>query len=100
MSHNWEFALSHVTDGWVAFIGDDDGLLPEAIESVASIISSASAMAIRSTFCTYEWPETAGNRNGRLVVPLGQGLSIRELRKLDVESNERLGEIYPATHDL
>ena len=26
MSHNWEFALSHVSDGWVTMIGDNDGL--------------------------------------------------------------------------
>ena len=24
MSHNWEFALSHVTEGWVTIIGDDE----------------------------------------------------------------------------
>jgi hypothetical protein len=31
MSHNWEFALSHVEKGYVTFVGDDDGLLPGAI---------------------------------------------------------------------
>jgi glycosyltransferase involved in cell wall biosynthesis len=37
MSHNWEFALSHVRDGWVTFIGDDDGLPPGAIASVSDL---------------------------------------------------------------
>ena len=38
MSHNWEFALSKITDGWVTILGDDDGLLPGALERVAEII--------------------------------------------------------------
>ena len=43
MSHNWEFALSHVQDGWVTFIGDDDGLLPRAISRIAEIIQQTKA---------------------------------------------------------
>jgi glycosyltransferase involved in cell wall biosynthesis len=78
MSHNWEFALSTVEDGWVTFIGDDDGLLPEAISSVADIINNTGLMAVRSKFCTYDWPATIRNTNGQLIVPLGSGLSIRD----------------------
>lgn len=38
MSHNWEFAL-YVHEGWVTFMGDDDGLLPGAIGQVLLIAS-------------------------------------------------------------
>ena len=31
MSGNWEFALSHIKEGWAGFIGDDDGFLPGSI---------------------------------------------------------------------
>ena len=31
MSHNFEFALSHVTGDWISVLGDDDGLLPGGI---------------------------------------------------------------------
>src|SRR5229473_3470161 len=38
MSHNWEFALSHVSgDRWVMVIGDDDGLMPGALERIAAL---------------------------------------------------------------
>lgn len=77
MSHNWEFALSNVTDGWVTFIGDDDGLPARAIETVADIIANTDVMAIRSRFATYEWPEICGQDHGYLIVPRSTGLEIR-----------------------
>lgn len=40
MSKNWEFALSHVKEGWVCFIGDDDGLLPGSIIKANEIINA------------------------------------------------------------
>jgi hypothetical protein len=76
MSHNWEFALSHVVDGWVTFIGDDDGLLPKASAAVAEIIKSTDAKIIRSNFCNYVWPSSK-NELSELTVPMGSGLEIR-----------------------
>ena len=78
MSHNWEFALSHVEEGWVSFIGDDDGLLPESIKTVAEVIETAGVKAIRSTCCTYHWPAIMGNTNGQLIVPMGTGTEMRQ----------------------
>lgn len=78
MSRNWEFALSHVDDGWVTFMGDDDGLVPGAISSVADIIRATQAKAIRSNFCTYDWPSITGTAHGQLIVPLTRGLEMRE----------------------
>ena len=46
MTHNWEFALSHVTDGWVTIIGDDDGLLPESLNKIAKIIQSTDRKSV------------------------------------------------------
>lgn len=80
MSHNWEFALSRVDDGWVTFMGDDDGLMPDAISSVADIIQTTQAKAIRSNFCTYDWPSASDSKHGQLIVPLTKGL---EMRKTD-----------------
>src|SRR5882672_8176756 len=51
MAKNWEFALSHVNSGWVAIIGDDDGLMPESVRKVAEIISDTDVQAIRSSVC-------------------------------------------------
>ena len=46
MSHNFEFALSHVKDGWVTILGDDDGLLPDALTTVAGVIKKTGCQAI------------------------------------------------------
>jgi glycosyltransferase involved in cell wall biosynthesis len=77
MSANWEFALSHADDGWVTFMGDDDGLPPRAVSKIAELLRQEPADAIRSRFCTYDWPAAAGQRHGRLIVPLGSGSESR-----------------------
>lgn len=81
MSHNWEFALSHVQDGWVNFIGDDDGLLPGAINRIAEIIQETRAQVIRTEYCTYDWPGMPEHPQGQLIVPLTIGLEIRDSKK-------------------
>lgn len=78
MSHNWEFALSHVTEGWVTVIGDDDGLLPDSLETLATIIRSTDAQAIRSDVCSYLWPSLTGEAYGSLRIPLRAGSDVRE----------------------
>lgn len=71
MSHNWEFAIAHVTHGWVTAIGDDDGLLPNALCMVNKIINeNADVKAIRSNGCSYSWPLRTDHGHGRLIVPL------------------------------
>ena len=77
MSQNWEFALSHVTGGWVTVIGDDDGLLPGALEKVALLIKKSGAKAIRSETCSYTWPDLTGKSFGRLGIPIKEGWEIR-----------------------
>lgn len=78
MSHNWEFALSHVTGEWVSIIGDDDGLLPGALTNVAEFIQATGALAIQSDTCRYRWPGNKGRTHGRIRVPLKRGHEIRE----------------------
>lgn len=57
MSTNWEFALSHVAEGYVTFIGDDDGLLPGAVPKIAEIIGTSGMPDVfawgRAVYC---WP--------------------------------------------
>lgn len=77
MTQNWEFALRHVTDGWVSFIGDDDGLPPRAIERVARLISETGCKTIRSRFSTFEWPALTGRGYGYLLTPLGNRMRMR-----------------------
>jgi glycosyltransferase involved in cell wall biosynthesis len=78
MSHNWEFALSHVSEGWVTIIGDDDGLLPSALNKVAEMIRMTKTLAIRSRTCSYAWPSLLGKEFGRISITLSSGYEIRD----------------------
>jgi hypothetical protein len=80
MSHNWEFALSHVRGGWVSVMGDDDGLLPGALTRLAALIAATGVRAIRSDTCYYAWPSLPGAGYGRFRVPLRSGYVVREAR--------------------
>jgi len=76
MSHNWEFALSQVTDGWVAFIGDDDGLLPGAIARAADIAREYRVQAIGSRNAAYTWPHPQNQTFGTLSISLKRGIEV------------------------
>jgi len=78
MSAHWEFALSHVRQGWVTIIGDDDGLLPGALDKAAEAASQLGVDALRSRVCEYFWPSLTGLSFGRMHVPLGRGHEVRE----------------------
>lgn len=86
MSHNWEFALSQVTDGWVAFIGDDDGLLPGAIARASEIAREYGVQAIGSRNAAYTWPNLPDQSFGKLSLSLKRGLDV-------FDSNAMLMEI-------
>jgi glycosyltransferase involved in cell wall biosynthesis len=71
MSHNWEHALSHVNSGWVMFIGDDDGLLPEALTTLNKVILESKCQALTTESCIFKWPgHFLSWPKGELTVPL------------------------------
>lgn len=55
MSHHWEFALSHVTNGYVSILGDDDGFIAGAVQDAADIITKTGTKALSTNFGTYWW---------------------------------------------
>jgi glycosyltransferase involved in cell wall biosynthesis len=56
MSENFEFGLNHISEGFVLFLGDDDGLLPGAIRRVNTIVEKTRARAVTSGIAQYVWP--------------------------------------------
>ncbi len=80
MSANWELALSQVARGWITIIGDDDGLLPGAIQRVADLAASTPLSAIKATRASYSWPSRTGTGYGRIRLPLGTGTELRSSR--------------------
>lgn len=57
MSDNWEFAISHVTGGFVGVIGDDDGVMPGGVATMASVLADdRAASALIWPVYSYYWP--------------------------------------------
>jgi hypothetical protein len=57
MAENWEFALSHIEDGFVTIIGDDDCLMPGSIKKVAELIKDYPDISIFNHLpASYYWP--------------------------------------------
>lgn len=81
MSHNWEFALNHVTDGWVMFLGDDDGLYPWALQTLNSLIQAHDVEAVSSTSGSFQWPgHFPDSLQGRLIIPMSNSASVKDSR--------------------
>lgn len=81
MSHNWEFALSHVSDGWVMFLGDDDGLYPGAIGILNELIQEFNVEAVSSEYGFFKWPGHFENYSqGTLEIPLSSSVKIKDSR--------------------
>lgn len=81
MSHNYEFALSHVSDGWITILGDDDGLLPGSINTVAEIAQNYGVEAIQSRGGSYLWPSLTQTGYGRLSINLREDHELRKSRE-------------------
>ena len=70
MSDNFEFALAHVKPkGYIIYIGDDDGLLPNAINDINRIVVQTSAEVIRWDIASYHWPEIDSETANILTIP-------------------------------
>jgi hypothetical protein len=78
MTHNWEFALSHVTEGWVMILGDDDGLYPWALRTLNKRINEHKVEAVWSSFGSFLWPGHFEDcMRGVLSVPLTDSAKLK-----------------------
>jgi len=59
MSENWEQALSNSTGDYVTFIGDDDGLLPDACEVAAAAFDGSELEILSWEPSSFYWPTVA-----------------------------------------
>ena len=78
MAKNYEFALSQVDTGWMVMLGDDDGLLPGALEPAVRQLEASGLKAMSSETCFFNWPKAVQGDPLRLVVPLERDLIIVE----------------------
>lgn len=78
MSEHWEFALSHVTSGFVAVIGDDDGLMPNALRDIAPLL--VDDVPLVWPIQQYFWPTFNPDLANSVVLPLKQPARVHEMR--------------------
>ena len=67
MSHHWEFALGHVTEGFITFLGDDDGFLPNCLSEIDSLINQHRVSAVNWRSDQYLWPSFNFNQRANLL---------------------------------
>ena len=82
MSNNYEFALGHVSEGWVTYLGDDDGLLPGALRRLDELIREYQVEAVSPTFAYFVWPHHFPEQpEGSLRIPLTRSVTVKSSRE-------------------
>lgn len=83
MSANWERALAATRGEWITFIGDDDGLLPNALAECDDLLGRHRVHAIHQHYGVYVWPCAAGTGEAdRLQLHLGRAEWIEEAHEV------------------
>lgn len=82
MTANFEFGLSYVKPGFVTSIGDDDGIMPNAIEKVAALLADSGVKAVASNSVYYAWPSfpVEAQRNHMLIRDTRSGVEVKNAR--------------------
>lgn len=69
MSENWERGLDACTGEYIIFVGDDDGLQPDALAYANQIFTLSGAKVMMIDWHYYYWPQTLASwLRGRLLI--------------------------------
>ena len=75
MMDNYELATAHATGEFLLLIGDDDGLLPNALAEMDRLLQVSHAQVVRCATANYYWPSLPmPELANSLTIPLGRGL--------------------------
>jgi glycosyltransferase involved in cell wall biosynthesis len=70
MSDNWDFAFKHVQGAYVIYIGDDDGLMPGAINKLEEMIKTKPSPIYCWECHEYMWPFDGNPPKIGLIAPV------------------------------
>jgi glycosyltransferase involved in cell wall biosynthesis len=56
MCDNWDFAFTHARGSYIAFLGDDDGLMPRAFQIMRQVLNHRTPDIVMGTSYHYVWP--------------------------------------------
>ncbi len=80
MRDNFEKGIDSSRGEIICFIGDDDGLLPNAIDQSMSIFERYAVDALSAARAAYCWPDLLTERRNTALLPRGKGISILNSR--------------------
>jgi glycosyltransferase involved in cell wall biosynthesis len=80
MRDNFEKGISLATGDILCFIGDDDGVFPNAIESALAIFAQHQVDAVSAARAHYFWPDLLAARRNTALLPRAKGVAIRQSR--------------------
>lgn len=88
MSLHWEFALNHASGTYISFLGDDDAIFPNGLETSRAILESESwPSTLSSLNAEYHWPSSPVKFHSNIYTcPTGASL-------LRSSSMSKLGEV-------
>lgn len=91
MTENWERALRKTTGDYIFFLGDDDGLLPNACETARAILEKHSAEILSWRPAQYFWPEFfEADARDKIIAVYGT--------ELECTLKNSRAALYPAYH--
>lgn len=81
MRQNFERGLDSARGDVVAFIGDDDGVFPDAAQFAANLFRRMPIDALSAARAHYFWPDLLTSRKNTALLPRHRGLAIRNSRE-------------------
>lgn len=102
MTHNWEYGLKNINNGYVIIIGDDDGLVEGSIARLAEIIEQTGAQALRPPNICYYWPSNFNSYARGMIynIPLQKEHEWVDTEKILKSVSENLEYYHPYFLDL
>jgi len=77
MTDNWELGLSHASGEYITFIGDDDALLPDALDRCHILLNQYNVKILTWYRWPYFWPNASAiQQRDQLFIPLEQGVAV------------------------
>ena len=90
MCENWERALDSCRGEWIIFIGDDDGLLPDACSTMSALAGLDDYEIVTWTPFIYLWPQYDDERRrNRIEAEVDRAFRLRR-----VDSGDFLARFY------
>jgi glycosyltransferase involved in cell wall biosynthesis len=102
MDRNWEMGISYTTGEYVFVLGDDDAMLPDGLELVASLLDKYPVKIVSWYRYQYFWDSSlVEHKRNTLMIGLSQHISIRSCRQalINFYQVEQMFELLPMIYN-